>query len=282
MSNPYPLFLKQWDFNNVPKSRDYFLSIENDESLSEIDKLQLKTQIARTYSLERKFDLAHEVLDIIEPSIQKSPIVEVRYLLERGRCFNSNNEKEKANEFFLRAWEVAKENKIDGLAVDAAHMVAIAYTDPEKQLEWNLKAMELAQSSNEERAKQWLGSLYNNLGWTFHDRKEYTKALELFQKALDFRINQKAPESNIRIARWSVARALRSLNRVDEALDIQLMISTAETQDGYNFEEVGELYLLKNDQAKAKEFFKKAYDELSKDSWFVKNEAKRLERLKSF
>lgn len=286
MFNNYPSFLKKWEYHNPTKTREYFITLENDSSLSDIDKLQLQTQIARTFSLERQFDKAHEILDKLEPKINQAPVVHVRYLLERGRTFNSNNQKEKANEHFLKAWDAANKAKIDGLAVDAAHMVAIAYADPEKQLEWNLKALDLAQRSSDEHARQWLASLYNNIGWTYHDKNNFEKALELFQKGLELRIEQKAPEMTITIAKWTVARALRSLNRIDDALTIQEEIYQASkvsnNYDGYNLEELGELYLKKGDEPKAKDFFQHAYKELSKDSWFVENEKVRLERLKSF
>ena len=44
-------------------------------------------------------------------------------------------------------------------------------------LTWNLKALELAESSPDERAQRWRASLYNNIGWSYHDQGEYDKAL---------------------------------------------------------------------------------------------------------
>lgn len=59
---------------------------------------ELLTQLARTLSLQRKFDDAHEILNKAAQLIgaQDMPVAEIRYLLERGRAFNSADEKQKA------------------------------------------------------------------------------------------------------------------------------------------------------------------------------------------
>jgi hypothetical protein len=85
--------------------------------------LEILTQVARTYSLRKRFDEAHQLLDEIEPQLASAgPRVRVRYLLERGRTFNSSGNREKARELFVAAWEVARPSGLEGLAVDAAHM----------------------------------------------------------------------------------------------------------------------------------------------------------------
>jgi len=58
-------------------------------------------------------------------------------------------------------------------------MVAIAETDD--QMKWNVIALGIAESSDHERARKWLGSLYNNMGWTLFEEGEYEKALALFE-----------------------------------------------------------------------------------------------------
>ena len=92
-------------------------------------------------------------------------------------------------------------------------------------------------------------------------------------------------EQKINIARWSVARCLRSLERIDEAMEIQLALyeeeKVAGTGSGYTEEELGELYLIKRDTTQAEIFFAASYQELSKDIWLVRNEPSRLERLKT-
>ena len=65
----------------------------------------------------------------------------------------------------------------------------------ENQLEWNELALLMAEKSNDPKSKKWVGSLYNNIGWTYHDRKEYPIALDHFQRALLFRETQGDPQN---------------------------------------------------------------------------------------
>lgn len=61
------------------------------------------------------------------------------------------------------------------LAVDAAHMLAIASGSFEEKITWNTTALQAAEASTDEQARGWCGSLYNNLGWTYHDQGEYER-----------------------------------------------------------------------------------------------------------
>jgi tetratricopeptide (TPR) repeat protein len=124
-----------------------------------------------------------------------------------------------------------------------------------------LKAISLAEASKQQRARDWLGSLYNNLGWTHHDAGRFNEALGLFEKALAFRISQKKPDE-ILIARWCIARTLRSLNRVEDALKIQKELEAEHlansTEDIYVFEELAELYSILGMADLSKKYFERA------------------------
>ncbi|MCA0457570.1 MAG: tetratricopeptide repeat protein [Chloroflexi bacterium] len=246
-------------------------------------RAQLLTQIARAQGLQRHFEAAHQTLDqaakLLTPELMTA---RVRYLLERGRVFNSSEKVDQARPLFLQAFQLAQSAEEDFYAVDAAHMLAIVESGDE-QLAWNLKALTLAEASEQPRAKKWLGSLYNNIGWTHHDAGRYDEALTIFEKALAWHKEYGKP-STLRIAKWSVARALRSLGRVDEALERQRALlvehEQAGTSDGYVSEEIAECLLLLGKTDEARPHFARAYAELSQDSWLVENEVSRLERLK--
>lgn len=279
----YPDFLKLWDFHHIDDTRNKFIAYKEKESLSEIDNLQLDTQIARTYSLQQNFAKAHEILDSISYKISIAPVVELRYLLERGRCFNSAGNKPEALELFIKAWNIGVQDKIDGLAVDAAHMIAIADTNPDQQLAWNLKALELANTSDDPRAKQWRGSLYNNIGWTYFDRGNLTEALNYLKECYKFRLEQDAPLRDLNQAKWCVARVYRELGEQQRALTMQVEILHSNQEinfaDGFNFEELAELYYDLNEIDQANEFAKKALEHLLVISW-VASDQKRIERLR--
>jgi len=245
----------------------------------------LLTQIARTEGLQTKFDDAHKTLDRAEKLItNRMPVPKVRYLLERGRAFNSSGSPDEAKKYFLQAWDLARESHVDDYAVDAAHMVAITES-PEEALKWNEAAVAFAEKSTDENAKKWLGSLYNNIGWNYHDKKEYEKALEYFEKDYEWYSGMNRPLQT-RIAKWSIARTLRSLKRTQQALVLQRKLlyqieQDKQEQDGYVHEEIGECLLELERKEESKPFFKKAYDLLSKDIWLIANEPQRLERLKN-
>lgn len=244
---------------------------------------EVMTQIARAQGLQGQFDSAHATLDQVEtmltPALTRAT---VRYLLERGRAYNSSGDRAKAIPLFVKAWETAKSAGEDFYAVDAAHMIAIV-EEGEGALEWNMKAVEYAEASSQARARNWLGSLYNNIGWTYFDMGDYSAALDIFQKALAFR-EVSGNLKTIRIARWCIGKVLRVLGRVDEALTIQQALlaeyEADDDQPGYTYEELGECLLALGQIDAAKPHFAKAYAVLAQDSWLVQNEAERLARLK--
>ncbi len=245
---------------------------------------QLLTQLARTQGLQRKFEEGHALLDGVEKLLgSATPVARIRYLLERGRVFNSSKKVEQARPLFLEAWEQAEAAGEDFYAVDAAHMLGIVEKGAES-LAWNENAIAHATQSKSERARGWLGSLLNNTAWTYHDLGEFDKALDLFQQAQAFREEQGNAET-IRIAKWCVGRCLRSLGWYDEALAIQnALLVEAEIEGephGYTDEELGELLLVLGREDEARSHFAAAYAELSQDAWLVDNEAERVERLRT-
>ncbi len=208
----------------------------------------------------------------------------VRCLLERGRTYNSAENPKAALPLFESAYRLAAENRLDSLAVDAAHMMAIAHPDPDEQLRWNSRAIESVESSSDESLKSWLGPLYNNAGWTCHDRGDYEKSLALLQKAR-FHHDQHGDAKAKFIARWSVAKLLRLNNRLEEAMEIQTALEADMTErsdlDGFVFEELAELSVARNDRQTARNYFRKAYVLLEKMDWLARCEAARLNRIKT-
>ncbi len=287
-----PDFDAKWNFGDPAASEKAFREIEEQTKATagSAYRAGLLTQIARAQGLQRQFDAAHQTLDQVEamltdamPSAESST-VRVRYLLERGRVFNSSSDKAKAKPLFADAWAMAKDDAtLTFYAVDAAHMLGIV-EEPDAALAWNEKAIAHAEQSDSEKAKKWLGSLYNNTGWTYHDKGEFDKAMVLFRKALDW-FEQHGGEPQIRIALWTIARCHRSLKQFNEALVIQRSLEAAMEKsgepDGFVYEEIAELLLAQGQTDVSKPYFGKAFEVLSKDEWFKANEAERLERMRT-
>ncbi len=279
-------FDELWDYDNPRETGQKFSALlpQTEKLKDKSVYIELLTQLARTQALQRKFDEAHETLDKAMKLIKAEHIrPRIRYMLERGRVYNSSGITDKAKEIFLAAFQQAEKYNEDYYAIDALHMLGIVYKK-EDSLKWNLQAIKTAEKSKDEKAKKWLGSLYNNTGWTYHDMKEYGKALQMFNKNLEWHTSRDSKAAII-FPKWTVARALRSLGKIKESLKMQLSLlkeinDKKLANDGYVFEEIGECLLLQNKTAESKPYFKKAHEHLSKDIWLQANEKDRLDRLK--
>ncbi len=275
-----------WNYSNPRASekrfRDVLAEFEpgtDDPTVAEF-VLEIKTQLARSIGLQRRYDEAHVILDEIEHlATEDRPRVRVRYLLEKGRLFNSSGKKQESQSWFLHAWGLATSvSGIDGLAVDAAHMLGIVEPG-DKGLEWNNRALDLALKSPDPKAQKWKASLYNNIGWTYFEREEYAMALDYFLKAVPLR-EQEGNAEKTRIANYCVAKAMRLLGNHHDALQLVRNLSVEDDTDGYIQEEIGENMLALGMHGAAKPHFKKAYQLLSADEFMVYNEYDRLRRLK--
>jgi tetratricopeptide (TPR) repeat protein len=132
--------------------------------------------------------------------------------------------------------------------------------------------------------------LYNNIGWDYHDQGEYRKALEIHRKGLEWheardrKSGAEIPGRSTLIARWSVAKQLRLLGRVEEALAIQYelleLYRKAEVGDGFVQEEIGECLLLQGREEEARPHFAEAWRLLKEISWVADDDPERLERIR--
>jgi tetratricopeptide (TPR) repeat protein len=160
-------------------------------------------------------------------------------------------------------------------------MLGIA-APPAMRLDWNLKALALATAATDPRARGWAAALHNNVGWTYHDRADYATALAHWEKALAAR-QAMGDAASTRIAKWAVARGLRSLSRLDEAWAIQAALAAENdalgAPDGYVFEELAEIALARGDGPAAATWAGKALPLLERDLSQAPADAARLARL---
>jgi tetratricopeptide (TPR) repeat protein len=281
-----------WDYNNPELSEKRFLGAIEDAEPATPRYIELLTQLARSQGLQGKFDAAHGALNYAQSMLHPDMIApRLRLMLERGRLYNSAGDPGSACDFFSDAFALARSNmdepRIESLAVDAAHMLGIAAPE-DRRLTWNETALEICEASPHPESQRWRGTLYNNIGWTYHDQGQYAQALSLFQRGLEWRSARRSgpkDDAEIRIARWSVARTLRSLGEFEQALAMQEALerdcAAAGEPDGYVFEELGENLqaLGRADDARAQ--FGRAHALLSADAWMREHEAPRLARLAS-
>jgi len=282
--SPFADFDTLWDYDHPAQTEAAFRALlpQAQASGNRSDTIELLTQIARAQGLRRDFTAAHQTLDqaqaLLTAELSRAT---VRYLLERGRVLNSSGHPEEARPLFEVAWEQGLACHEDFHTIDAAHMVAIV-APPEEKLEWNRKGLALVERTTDARARKWGGSLYNNIGWSYFDAGRYDDALGMFEQALAWQQDH-GPEKEIRIARWCIARNVRALGRIEEALALQQALFAQYQQtldeDGYVSEELGECLLALGRADEARTHFQRAYALLSQDIWLSANEPARLARL---
>jgi tetratricopeptide (TPR) repeat protein len=270
-----------WDYGDPVASEQRFRAAL--DTASPEQQLQLQTQIARTLSLRRRFDEAHLLLDAVQRRASITPTVQVRYLLERGRTFNSSGQREAARSLFDQAFAQAQTARLDALAVDAAHMVAITHAGSAPALDWNRRGIELARASSDPQSRRLVPAMLNNSAWDLHDMGRPAEALPLFEQALaEWTARGKAQQ--VRVAEWSVARCLRSLGRHEEALARQQALLAehrrAGSSDGYVNEEIAENLLALGRADEARPQFAAAAQLLAQDEGLAQAEPQRLARLR--
>ncbi|MFC2092322.1 hypothetical protein ACFLSV_00340 [Bacteroidota bacterium] len=212
-----------WNYRDPKGTEDKFRRLLG-EAKSSCDNsyyAQLLSQIARAQGLQRKFEEAHKILDDVEKLLTDDMVVaRMRYYLERGRTFNSSNYSDKARFLFMKSYELGKENNEGFFIIDAVHMLGIV-DKGEDSLKWNELAIKITEESEDKRAKGWLDSLYNNTGWSLHDMKEYERALDYFERNVKWH-KERNSKQELFIAKWCVARTYRSLNKIEDALKMQM------------------------------------------------------------
>jgi len=253
-----------WEYSDPALSEQRFRAALDTASPDE--RLELLTQIARTLGLRKQFEQAHALLDEIALQLANAGArPRLRHTLERGRVFNSSGDPDRARQLFLEVWGGAQAVREEGLAVDAAHMVAITYSGRAEAVEWNERGLSLARTSSHPKAHALIPAMLNNTAWDLHTLGRFAAALTFFEEAQAEWIARGQPEQ-IQIAKWSVARCLRSLGRYEVALSIQRALeaehAAANTVDGYVFEEIAENLAALGQADEARPYFAKAAAEL--------------------
>lgn len=285
MPDKLPAVDSGWNFQDPAESEANFLDlIERGQALGDSAYVvETMTQLARSIGMQRRFDEAHSVLSEAESMLTEDmQLARVRLLLEWGRAINSGGDSAGSIEHFEEALSISRSVDLEYLAVDAAHMLGIV-EQPDNAIRWNETAIEMAEAAADERARTWLGPLYNNLAWTYNDLGKHEDALALFEKDILFRESQ-GREFQASIALWSKAKTLRFLGRVPKALEIQQSLidhtdRKGKAAEGYTHEEIGECLLLLGRREEAAPHFAIAHTRLGNEPWLKANESERLSRI---
>jgi tetratricopeptide (TPR) repeat protein len=280
-----------WNPADVPGSesrfRELLPEVERTSQNDSSERIELLSLIARAQAHQHKFAEAKATLASAEQLLEDPQgghraSARIRWLIECGRLHILDKTPSQALKLFAEAWSLAQNSGEDFFAVEVAQLMAA--NEPLKaQQEWINRAVQIAEGSPQERAKRHLGTLYSSLGWKLYDLRQFEKAIETFQKSLSHLKNH-GSEREIFIAKWSIGKVLRAMNRTEEALAMQKSLlaelGIGGLRDGRLFEELAEcLHTLKR-SSEAQLYFELAYRELSSDEWVNDNQAVRLKRMK--
>lgn len=170
-------------------------------------------QVARCLSLLGKLEEGREWLRKAAARAKETePAGWSRYLGVRGIFERESGDRTKARATFEEMHAYCEGHGLWRRAVDAAHHVAIV-APPEEQAAWGLKGIAAAEKLGDEG---WLAVLWNNLGATYEDLKQYAKMLEAYLKARDYHRKTGTPRQKM-IAEWAVGHAYRLTGKLDDA-----------------------------------------------------------------
>ena len=242
-----------WDFARPDQTEQRFRAALADAQGD--DALILRTQIARTLGLRGQFDAALRELDAVAPQLAGAgPAPRVHALIERGRVLRSAGRPADAEPYFQQAFGLADRARLEFLAADALHMVALVQAQPDQQIAVNHRVVAYAQNAADPRARRWDAVALNNIGSTLGQLGRHAEALPVLREAQAAYERAGRPR-NVLVARWMVAHTLRQLGRLDEALAAQRALeadwSAAGGSDPYVFDELAEIHSARGDPDRA-------------------------------
>ncbi|MDO8105994.1 hypothetical protein Q6348_02155 [Isoptericola sp. b441] len=224
-----------WDFADPEGSEAVLRAAADGASTMPGRQAELLTQVARAMGLQGHLEDAHRVLDALEPVTHS---VAVRVLLERGRLYRTEGRLAEAASTFEAAAVAAARAGLEVLQVDALHMLAVV--DGDRGELWTRRALDVVAASADPETRRWAVALQNNRAWDLMSVGRTTQALAHFTAAHNAAVEVGTAEQE-RLTRWAVARCLRELGRVTEALEIQRVLAGEMPDSPYVAEEIAAL-----------------------------------------
>jgi len=189
---------------------------EDTVGLTNAEKGQVTTQLARSIGLQNKFDEANKLLDEAlgvhseeSSKVDKANlktnfdliVLQLRVALERGRVHNSSGHPALAIPYFQSVFDQASATTarsfsedlpervglLQYLSVDALHMLAIATTTVKNRADVAAQALAICEQTEDERTRSWAGPILNNLAWDAMDERRFDDAVVLFKEAMALR-----------------------------------------------------------------------------------------------
>lgn len=196
----------------------YKLAAEAAEQEKDVSvEVEALAQVARCYSIQRVGPVQGK--PYLERAREKAskdhPLGWTRYLGVRGIYERERGETVKATETFREMYEFANGNGLPLRAIDAAHHIAIAAPAAE-QVEWGKKGIAAAEEAG---SKTWLAVLWNNLGASYEDLKQFGDAVDAYTKARALHREVSGEQAQL-AADWALGHAYRLDGKLDPAQEL--------------------------------------------------------------
>lgn len=242
------------------------------------------SMIARTHLIMNETDSASEWLQRAgKIADNHEPRGWSRYQSVRGRYLWQKDQLDDATNLFKDLYNYCVKNSLIERAIDAAHMVAITGS-PQEQIEWGKKGIAQAATGHIDR---WLGPLWNNLGATYEDLKQYDSALIAYKKAREYHYKFGTPRNKV-IADYAVGHILVKMGRFDEAGNwLKPVLGQCEKMQDHEFvgltcRDLGDIGYASGNYNQALELYVRAkalLEEVNMDKWDPKGFRDLLDRI---
>jgi tetratricopeptide (TPR) repeat protein len=231
-------------------------------------EVEALAQIARMLLILGKMDDGRKFLDEAAARANTEDSMGYsRFLGVKGRYEWKSDQLQQARFTFSEMFEYCTSHELWSRGIDAANMMAIVADDPEVQLEWSRRGIDLAEFNGVE---SWLGPLWNNLGTTLFDQKNFEDALEAFVKARDYHWRFSGEVAKL-VADYHIGMTHRFLRDYETARKwLRPVLAWAERIDNHNIiaqslEDLGECDIAQGNQARGLDLLERAKDEYEID-----------------
>jgi len=260
---------QQQDYQTATIEYEQVLKAAREEFNNSVE-VEALSQLARLNLILKNIDSARIFLAEASAKVSHSdPMGWSRYLGVKGRIEWKENNLVQARKTFDEMYNFCTVNSLWGRAIDAANMLAIVTDNPEEQIEWSYRGIEAAESAEQEK---WLGPLWNNLGSTYYDMKNYDSALACYEKARDY--HWRFSNENAKLfADYHIGMTYRYLGDYDNAGKwLRPVLAWAERIEnhgaiGQASEDLGEIAIATGKKADGLKLLKKAREEYKNEGY---------------